>query len=238
MTDGHEIGGVLLEPQPLTRRPLLSVLLFSAMRTNLTRAGTLQQGLQVDEKHFSLEKLEIFKCFITVGIKIMTSNGVFLKAFYIKNIIAQLYWNSRWPFVQLLATFQHSAKKIMIIVLKKQWLFTIFIPSWAGKDVAPVPPGDGSSSVSAVEISDWPMLPFVSLQYTSGGLLLEFEEFFGVHSSPGCFFWISVEGDMRVWVEESRYVCAANLTSTSSMIMKDRSVEDCVRKSLRQKKCL
>lgn len=43
MTDGFEIGGVLLEPLPLTRRPLLSVLLFSAMRTNLTRAGTLQQ---------------------------------------------------------------------------------------------------------------------------------------------------------------------------------------------------
>lgn len=43
MTDGFEIGGVLLEPLPLTRRPLLSVLLFSATRTNLTRAGTLQQ---------------------------------------------------------------------------------------------------------------------------------------------------------------------------------------------------
>lgn len=54
--------------------------------------------------------------------------------------------------------------------------------------MAAVPAGDGSSSVSAVEISDWLMLPFVSLQYMSAGLLLEFEEVFGAHSSPACFF--------------------------------------------------
>lgn len=52
--------------------------------------------------------------------------------------------------------------------------------------MAPVAPGDGSSSVSAVEISDW--LLFVSLQYMSAWLLLEFEEVFGAHSPPGCFF--------------------------------------------------
>lgn len=43
MTDGFEIGGVLSEPLLLTRCPLLSVSLFSALRTKQTRAGTLQQ---------------------------------------------------------------------------------------------------------------------------------------------------------------------------------------------------
>lgn len=43
MTDGFQIAGVLLEPLLLTRCPLLSVSLFSAMRTKQTRAGTLQQ---------------------------------------------------------------------------------------------------------------------------------------------------------------------------------------------------
>lgn len=81
---------------------------------------------------------------------------------------------------------------MILLLLKENGYFRLFLPSWAGKDVAPVPPGDGSSSVSAVEISDWLTLPFVSLQYMSTWLLLEFEEVFGAHSSPGCFFGMSV----------------------------------------------
>lgn len=106
--------------------------------------------------------------------------------------------NSKWPVSPLFTTF-HRKRTVLVSCLK--WYFScwkkngylrLFLPSWAGKDVAPVPPGDGSSSVSAVEISDWLMLPFVSLQYMSTWLLLEFEEVFGAHSSPGCFFGMSV----------------------------------------------
>lgn len=113
----------------------------------------------------------------------------------------------------------------MLPLLKKRGnvYLRLFLPSWAGKDVAPVPPGDGSSSVSAVKISDWLMLPFVSLQYMSAWLLLEFEEVFGAHSSPGCFFWISVGGKRRGWgfvMEESHDAWTVNwistLTSTTS----------------------
>lgn len=102
--------------------------------------------------------------------------------------------------------------KMMLFLLKNNGRLRLFLPSWAGKDVAPVPAGDGSSSVSAAEISDWLMLPFVSLlQYMSAGLLLllEFEEVFGAHSSPGCFFWISVAGKGgfgRTWQRKSYYV--------------------------------
>lgn len=111
MTDDLQSGGVLLEPLPLTRRPLPSVLLFSAVRTNLTRAGTLQQpecrGCR-QIRTFFFEKEEDFKCFRAVGITITASNDdAFLKLFN-ENVTAR--WFARWSVVHLLATFQHSVK--------------------------------------------------------------------------------------------------------------------------------
>lgn len=74
------------------------------------------------------------------------------------------------------------------------------LPSWAGTDVTPTSPGEGSSDALGIDIRDWLMLLFVSLQKISSWLLLELEGAFGAQSPSGCFFWTSMKMNWEICV--------------------------------------
>ncbi|TNN55856.1 hypothetical protein EYF80_033934 [Liparis tanakae] len=81
-----------------------------------------------------------------------------------------------------------GAENVVTHPKSQQRGFTAALPSRAGRDGAPVSPGDGSSDAFGIDISDWLMPPFVSVRKMSAWLLPELEEAFGAQSSSGCFF--------------------------------------------------
>lgn len=83
---------------------------------------------------------------------------------------------------------------------------------------SPARGGNDDGSGSPVVLSDWLMLPSVSLQYTS--VWLQFDEFFGEQpslsstSSSGRFFWTSMGGKHVRW-RDVKAVIAAVLQMTA-----------------------